>query len=405
MSVCLLLLLVGLFFLFGVVSVLQHRLDVPTDEGHEEWSTETGWHEVEEGRLGVLVPVHDEDRESESGDVGDEGRVEVEVRVAVQGSVVAEQEGDEDSGDDDVAEAEHGHVLGVESVLQQVLRKDELDRSLEGLCDGDHDVGAEHPEDVVEEEASEQDAAGEHVVEVEQLNAVDSEGQAEEVVGDPVLLQEVPDADAGAGRQDDQVVSGEVVVEDLRLGRVLYAAGAFDHPQVEVAERNQVCRNVLGDERRHHVRESEDTEDEEVDREQQVDVLFGEEAEEQVQPEEGAGGDDGEHGRVLGRHRFGFLSGPRAVLSILFVRLHRPETAEEDRQEGHDQQRPVGQGHAFRRGRYFGTFGGVDDGLGDGFYGCGLSHSLLHPLNVSHDDQTSLFRLLEDRGKKKKIGP
>ena len=44
---------------------------------------------------------------------------------------------------DDIAEAEHGHVGGAEPVLEEVLREDELDGRLEALGDGDHHVGAE----------------------------------------------------------------------------------------------------------------------------------------------------------------------------------------------------------------------------------------------------------------------
>jgi len=240
------LLLVRLLLFLRVVGVFQHRLDVAANESHKHWGAEAGRNEVEKSWLGVLVPVHDEDGESESGDVGDERRVEVEVRVAVQRPVVTEQEGDEDSRNDDVTEAEHGHVLGVEAVLEQVLREDEFDGSLERLGDGDHDVGAEDPEDVVEEETAEQDAAGHDVVQVEQLDAVDGEGEAEQVVGDPVLLHEIPDADDGADSQDDEVVGGEVVADDFSLGRVV--PGTFRQPEVEVVQRDQACRNVLRDE-------------------------------------------------------------------------------------------------------------------------------------------------------------
>lgn len=62
-----------------------------------------------------------------------------------------------------------------------------FDGRLEGPRDGDHDVGAEDPEDVVEEQPTEQDAARDHVVEVQQLHAVDGERDAEQVVSDPVL--------------------------------------------------------------------------------------------------------------------------------------------------------------------------------------------------------------------------
>ena len=36
-------------------------------------------------------------------------------------ATVPEKESDEDAGNDDVAEAEHGEVLGLQSVLQQIL--------------------------------------------------------------------------------------------------------------------------------------------------------------------------------------------------------------------------------------------------------------------------------------------
>jgi hypothetical protein len=62
-----------------------------------------------------------------------------------------------------------------------------FDRRLKGLGDGDHDVGAEHPEDIVEEQPAQQDAAGHHIVQVQQFHAVDRERDAEQIVRDPVL--------------------------------------------------------------------------------------------------------------------------------------------------------------------------------------------------------------------------
>lgn len=44
-----------------------------------------------------------------------------------------------------------------------------------------------HPEDIVDEEPTQQDAAGADVVQVQELHPVKGEGQAEEVVGNPVL--------------------------------------------------------------------------------------------------------------------------------------------------------------------------------------------------------------------------
>ena len=43
------------------------------------------------------------------------------------------------------------------TVFEKVLRKDEFDRSFERLSNGDHDVSAKNPKDVVEEKATKQD--------------------------------------------------------------------------------------------------------------------------------------------------------------------------------------------------------------------------------------------------------
>lgn len=44
-----------------------------------------------------------------------------------------------------------------------------------------------HPENVVDKQPPQQDAAGTDVVQVEQLHAVQGEGQAKQVIGYPVL--------------------------------------------------------------------------------------------------------------------------------------------------------------------------------------------------------------------------
>ena len=50
----------------GMVLVLEHGLDVTTDQGQEQGDTETGGDQVEEGGLGVFVDVHHEDRQQKS---------------------------------------------------------------------------------------------------------------------------------------------------------------------------------------------------------------------------------------------------------------------------------------------------------------------------------------------------
>lgn len=44
-----------------------------------------------------------------------------------------------------------------------------------------------HPEDVVDEESTQQDAAGADVVQVQKFHPIKGEGQAKKIVGNPVL--------------------------------------------------------------------------------------------------------------------------------------------------------------------------------------------------------------------------
>lgn len=99
------------------------------------------------------------------------------------------------------------------AVHEEVLREDELDRCLERFGDGDHHVGAEHPEDVVDEEAAEQNAAVQDGVQVQQFDAVDREGQTEHIVRDPVLLPQVPGAEQGGEHQREHIDRGELEVD------------------------------------------------------------------------------------------------------------------------------------------------------------------------------------------------
>ena len=65
-----------------------------------------------------------------------------------------------------------------------------FDGCIERLGHKHHDIGAKHPENVVEEEAAEQGDTGEDFIQRQQLDRVKGERQAEEIVGDPVLGDE-----------------------------------------------------------------------------------------------------------------------------------------------------------------------------------------------------------------------
>ena len=58
---------------------------------------------------------------------------------------------------------------------------------LQSLGNSDHYISSKHPEDVVEEQASEQEAANTHSIQGDELNGVHAESQANYVVQNPLL--------------------------------------------------------------------------------------------------------------------------------------------------------------------------------------------------------------------------
>ena len=107
--------------------------------------------------------------------------------------VEAEAEGDDETRDDDVTEAEHGEVGGGTG-----LGREQLDRRVDALGDGDHHGSCEdlpsvradaatdraygaHPEDVVDEQQPEKEECREERIELEQSKSSGTQGQSEEV--------------------------------------------------------------------------------------------------------------------------------------------------------------------------------------------------------------------------------
>ena len=89
---------------------------------------------------------HDGHGVDEGRDVRDDGDLEVELIAALGAEERhAEDLDDEETGDDDVAEAEEGLSR---PVAEDVVGEEELDGAVDSHCDGDHDVRAEDPEDV-----------------------------------------------------------------------------------------------------------------------------------------------------------------------------------------------------------------------------------------------------------------
>ena len=66
--------------------------------------------------------MHHEDGEEEAEEIGSECGVEIEIGIPLEAEVVSEQQGDEDAGDDDVAEPQHGEICGTHRpILEQIL--------------------------------------------------------------------------------------------------------------------------------------------------------------------------------------------------------------------------------------------------------------------------------------------
>lgn len=165
----------------------------------------------------MLEDVHDEDGKAQAKDVGRKAGVEVGVGILLQTDVKAQQQGNEDPWNDDISKSQHGKVVCFEAFLQQILGKHQFYWCLKGLGHCHHHIGAKYPEDIVDEESAQQDAASADIVEVQELYSIKGEGQAKKVVGNPVLPQQVPDANDAAQAQAYQVLGVKFIIDDLFL--------------------------------------------------------------------------------------------------------------------------------------------------------------------------------------------
>ena len=94
---------------------------------------------------------------------------------------------------------------------------------------------------------------------MEQLNTIDCKCHAQEIIGKPVFLHDIPDTHDGAEAQTDQVMGGELVVKHRLLGVSL----ALGELEVKWNNRNS-AGDKLEDDWGHHVTKSKDAEHKEV---------------------------------------------------------------------------------------------------------------------------------------------
>lgn len=139
--------------------------------------------------------MHHQNGHRQAQKVGDEWGIEVSTWFTLQAIVETQQQCNENAGNDNVAQAKHSEVGGIESIDKDVLWEDQLDWCIEAFGNGNHDIRAEHPEYIIDEQARQQNQTGNDIVQMQQFNTVYSECNTEQIVGDPVFFQQIPDSD------------------------------------------------------------------------------------------------------------------------------------------------------------------------------------------------------------------
>lgn len=252
----------------------------------------------------MFEQVHDQNGHQQAEEVGQIGGVEVDTWLAFQAIVEAQQQCDENAGNNDVAQTQHSEVGCLEAIGQQILWENQFDRSIEALGNSDHNVGTKHPEHIVNEEAGQQYQTGDNVVQVQQFNAVNGKCHAEQIVGDPVLGVQIPNANDRWDDQTHDIVHCEIVVDEI----FLLVALAFGETDVEWRIWNAAGYQRT-DDWTHQMGQRQHFQEEEVCGQKQIDVILREQLEYDVQAEEGHGGDEWEHHCIFWIHSFQFFAG------------------------------------------------------------------------------------------------
>lgn len=133
---------------------------------------------------------HHHHGQCQSENVCDKACVEVGILPTIQTVVESQQKCDVDSRNDDIAQTEHCKLCAREAVFNEILGKDEFDWCIKRFGHSDHHVGAEHPEDIVDEQAAQENAASDHIVQVDDFDCFDRKCKAKQIIGHPVLTEQ-----------------------------------------------------------------------------------------------------------------------------------------------------------------------------------------------------------------------
>lgn len=97
----------------------------------------------------MLKVNHHQHGEEQAEDVSDKAGIEVDILATIKTDVKSQQKGNEDAGNYNVSQTEHGKLISVDSILQEILWEDKLDWSVKRFGHGNHHIGAKNPENVV----------------------------------------------------------------------------------------------------------------------------------------------------------------------------------------------------------------------------------------------------------------
>ena len=125
-----------------------------TNKGDSQGGEDAGGTEVEEGRLGGLEGVHDDDGGCQAEDVGHEAGVKVVLPEAVlldsKMLIKSQAQGNKDTRNDNITQTKQGKVPMGGGPVEDVLGEEEFDWDIKRFCHFDHDIRPKHPKDVID---------------------------------------------------------------------------------------------------------------------------------------------------------------------------------------------------------------------------------------------------------------
>mmetsp|Transcript_29144 Transcript_29144/g.74032 ORF Transcript_29144/g.74032 Transcript_29144/m.74032 type:complete len:285 (+) Transcript_29144:56-910(+) len=200
----------------------RHFLELSTQITGANQREDCSRNQVKQGRLRFLEAKHDEAREKQGHQVAcihspevrlGKGAVDGEPLLAaipVQRRVKAQAHGHEDPRDDNVAQAKDRLLPWVKG-----HGKDDLNRPCELRGHRDHDLCAKNPEDVIDEEPTEEDEGHNEAPKRDHGDGLEREGHGKQVVYRMMLREQESGRGAGGKHIRQDVILAKAQVDRL----------------------------------------------------------------------------------------------------------------------------------------------------------------------------------------------